>query len=143
MDAACDKLEAKNSPFPSPALADVKAKVSEVTKASDKAFLLTLLDNVKVDYEGAPKTFGITKAACRMRSTRLQQKHGFRKTRGTRAHKATDEEVFFYKSIRYGGAKRNGESIGGNEKASDDDKPEDKTPATRESDETLAEASNV
>jgi hypothetical protein len=27
------------------------------------------------------------------------------KTRGTRARKATNEEVFFYKAIKYGGAK--------------------------------------
>ncbi|KAJ5206931.1 hypothetical protein N7491_002439 [Penicillium cf. griseofulvum] len=68
------------TPSPSPALANVKAKVfTETTKASDEAFLRTLLEGVKVDYEGAAKTLRINKAACRMRFIRLQQKHGFKK----------------------------------------------------------------
>ncbi|KGO75661.1 hypothetical protein PITC_030130 [Penicillium italicum] len=51
----------------------------QAPKACDEVFLLTLLDNVKVDHETAAKTLGINKAACRMRFIRLQQKYGFKK----------------------------------------------------------------
>ncbi|KAJ5446359.1 hypothetical protein N7491_002441 [Penicillium cf. griseofulvum] len=70
------------------------------------------------------------------------------KTRGTRARKATDEEVFFYRAIKYVGAKMSqilkqiGESLAGNEKVSGNGKAENKIPATQEADETLAESSN-
>ncbi|KAJ5955552.1 hypothetical protein N7501_009831, partial [Penicillium viridicatum] len=58
------------------------------SKIGDEGFLLTLLENVKiiltktslqVDHETASKSLGITKAACRMRFIRLQQKYGFKK----------------------------------------------------------------
>ncbi|KUM65067.1 hypothetical protein ACN42_g2008 [Penicillium freii] len=58
-----------------------KAKIKLNAKATDEEFLLTLLDKVKVDHETASKSLGITKAACRMRFIRLQQKYGF-KTKG-------------------------------------------------------------
>ncbi|KAJ5920435.1 hypothetical protein N7516_011293 [Penicillium verrucosum] len=51
---------------------------AEKAKLSDEQFLLTLLDNLKVDHGAASKALGITKAACRMRFIRLQQKHGFK-----------------------------------------------------------------
>ncbi|KAJ5920436.1 hypothetical protein N7516_011294 [Penicillium verrucosum] len=60
---------------------DLKVKAGKNPKATDEKFLLTLLENVKVDHETAAKTLGITKAACRMRFIRLQQKHRF-KTKG-------------------------------------------------------------
>ncbi|KGO45125.1 hypothetical protein PEX1_092220 [Penicillium expansum] len=74
-----------------------KAKVSEetepkVTKASDEVFLLTLLGNVKVDHEAAAKALGITKAACRMRYIRLQQKHGL-KMKGIKGTPRTKRSV--------------------------------------------------
>ncbi|CAI7613221.1 unnamed protein product [Penicillium palitans] len=57
-------------------------------KTTDEEFLLTLLDTVKVDHGTASKSLGITKAACRMRFIRLQQKHGFKvKGKGTPRHK--------------------------------------------------------
>ncbi|KAJ9491146.1 hypothetical protein VN97_g2112 [Penicillium thymicola] len=58
-----------------------KKTKTEKAKPSDEEFLLTLLDNVKVDHETASKAFGISKAACRMRFIRLQQRYGF-KTKG-------------------------------------------------------------
>ncbi|OQD64526.1 hypothetical protein PENPOL_c007G01356 [Penicillium polonicum] len=58
-----------------------KKKIKLNVKATDEEFLLTLLDKVKVDHDTASKTLGISKAACRMRFIRLQQKHGF-KTKG-------------------------------------------------------------
>ncbi|KAJ5206929.1 hypothetical protein N7472_003377 [Penicillium cf. griseofulvum] len=66
------------------------------------------------------------------------------KTRGTRARKATDEEVFFYRAIKYMSQilKQIGESLAGNEKVSGNGKAENKIPATQEADETLAESSN-
>ncbi|CAI7639466.1 unnamed protein product [Penicillium discolor] len=62
-----------------------KAKIKlNVKKATDEEFLLTLLENLKVDHDTASKSLGVTKAACRMRLVRLQQKYGFKvKGKGT------------------------------------------------------------
>ncbi|CAI7610681.1 hypothetical protein PCG10_001530 [Penicillium crustosum] len=55
-----------------------------VKKATDEEFLLTLLENVKVDHGAASKSLGISKAACRMRLVRLRQKYGLKiKGKGT------------------------------------------------------------
>ncbi|KAF4760893.1 hypothetical protein HAV15_006304 [Penicillium sp. str.  len=54
-----------------------KAKIKlNVKKATDEEFF--------VDHETAAKSLGVTKAACRMRLVRLQQKYGFKvKGKGT------------------------------------------------------------
>ncbi|KXG53705.1 uncharacterized protein PGRI_007550 [Penicillium griseofulvum] len=91
-------MEDTTSPSPALALANVKVKVSkETTKASDEVFLLTLLEGV--DYEGAAATLGITKAACRMRYTRLREKHGFKKVRAKRIPRGKKEAANTTKSI--------------------------------------------
>ncbi|KAJ5417576.1 uncharacterized protein N7487_001126 [Penicillium crustosum] len=58
------------------------------SKTSDEEFLLTLLNNVKIDHEAAANALEINKAACRMRFIRLQQKYGFKKKgKGIPRHK--------------------------------------------------------
>ncbi|KAJ6180567.1 hypothetical protein N7519_011028 [Penicillium mononematosum] len=48
-----------------------------VPKVSHKAFLVTLLNDVKVDHKVAVAILGINQPASRMRYIRLQQKYGF------------------------------------------------------------------
>ncbi|OQE30877.1 hypothetical protein PENFLA_c002G04987 [Penicillium flavigenum] len=57
-----------------------------VPNVSDEVFLLTLLNDVKVDHKAAA-ALGINQPASLMRFIRLQQKHGF-KAVGRREKKA-------------------------------------------------------
>ncbi|KAJ5503392.1 hypothetical protein N7463_006266 [Penicillium fimorum] len=94
MAQAIEKPEAPapaSSPTPTKLTAKLKLKgpanpeaeapraTEALPKASDEEFLLTLLEQTKIDYEAATQRLGINKAACRMRLIRLQQKHGFTK----------------------------------------------------------------
>ncbi|KAJ5373976.1 hypothetical protein N7517_005982 [Penicillium concentricum] len=63
---------------PGPAATSVSQETEAVPKASDEEFMLTLLSHAKLDMTAAANELRITKAACRMRFIRLQQKYGFK-----------------------------------------------------------------